>query len=45
MMVLSAQRPDASLAEFLAHRARSAPIRQLKLSKCAEAKWGNAISG
>jgi len=31
MMVLSALRPDASLAEFLAHRARSASIRRLTL--------------
>ncbi len=29
MMVLSALRPDASLPEFLAHRARSASIRRL----------------
>ncbi|MEO8911017.1 MAG: hypothetical protein ABI408_12455 [Gemmatimonadaceae bacterium] len=31
MMVLSALRPDASLPEFLAHRARSAPISRLVL--------------
>jgi hypothetical protein len=31
MMVLSALRPDASLSEFLAHRARSASIRRLSL--------------
>jgi hypothetical protein len=31
MMFLSALRPDASLAEFLAHRARSASIRRLSL--------------
>ncbi len=29
MMVLSALRPDASLVEFLEHRARSAPVRRL----------------
>ena len=29
MMVLSALRPDAGLFEFLAHRARSAPVRRL----------------
>jgi hypothetical protein len=29
MMVLSALRPDASLGEFLAHRARSAPVLRL----------------
>jgi hypothetical protein len=29
MMVLSALRPDASLTEFLAHRARSAPATRL----------------
>jgi|1185.fasta_scaffold103260_2 hypothetical protein len=29
MMVLSAQRPDASLIEFLAYRARSAPVGRL----------------
>jgi hypothetical protein len=29
MMVLSALRPDASLPEFLAHRARSASVRRL----------------
>jgi hypothetical protein len=31
MMFLSALRPDASLAEFLAYRARSASIRRLLL--------------
>ena len=31
MMVLSALRPEASLPEFLAHRARSASIRRLSL--------------
>ena len=31
MMVLSALRPDASLSEFLAHRARSASLRRLSL--------------
>lgn len=30
-MVLSALRPDASLPEFLAHRARSASIRRLAI--------------
>ena len=29
MMVLSALRPDAGLGEFLAHRARSAPVARL----------------
>jgi len=31
MMVLSALRPDASLPEFLAHRAKSASIRRLSI--------------
>ena len=31
MMVLSALRPDASLSEFLVHRARSASIRRLAI--------------
>jgi len=31
MMVLSALRPDASLPEFLAHRARSASVRRLSI--------------
>jgi hypothetical protein len=31
MMVLSALRPDASLPEFLAHRARSASARRLSI--------------
>ena len=31
MMVLSALRPEASLAEFLAHRARSASVRRLSM--------------
>lgn len=31
MMVLSALRPDASLPEFLAHRARSASVGRLSL--------------
>ena len=31
MMVLSALRPEASLAEFLAHRARSASVKRLSL--------------
>ncbi len=31
MMVLSALRPDASLPEFLTHRARSASIRRLSI--------------
>src|ERR1700736_839956 len=31
MMVLSALRPDASLPEFLAYRARSASIRRLSI--------------
>lgn len=35
MMVLSALRPDASLSEFLAHRARSASIRRLSADLAA----------
>jgi hypothetical protein len=35
MMVLSALRPEASLPEFLAHRARSASIRRLSLDVVA----------
>ena len=35
MMVLSALRPEASLPEFLAHRARSASIRRLSLDVTA----------
>jgi hypothetical protein len=31
MMVLSALRPEASLPEFLAHRARAASVRRLSL--------------
>jgi hypothetical protein len=31
MMVLSALRPDASLPEFLAHRARTASVRRLQI--------------
>src|SRR4051812_16381364 len=31
MMVLSALRPDSALAEFLAHRARSASVRRLAI--------------
>jgi hypothetical protein len=31
MMVLSALRPDASLPEFLAHRARTASVRRLSI--------------
>jgi len=31
MMVLSALRPDASLPEFLVHRARSASVRRLSI--------------
>lgn len=31
MMVLSALRPDASLLEFLAHRAKSASVRRLSI--------------
>jgi hypothetical protein len=31
MMVLSALRPDASLPEFLAHRARSASLQRLSI--------------
>jgi hypothetical protein len=45
MMVLSALRPDASLPEFLVHRARSASIRRLAAdaaagaAACAAALW------
>lgn len=45
MMVLSALRPDASLPEFLVHRARSASIRRLAIDAligggaCAAAVW------
>ncbi len=35
MMVLSALRPDASLPEFLAHRARTASIRRLAVDALA----------
>ena len=35
MMVLSALRPDASLPEFLVHRARSASIRRLAADAAA----------
>jgi len=35
MMVLSALRPDASLSEFLAHRARSASLRRLSVDLAA----------
>ena len=35
MMVLSALRPDASLPEFLLHRARSASIRRLAVDALA----------
>ena len=44
-MVLSALRPDASLQEFLTHRARSASVRRLAtdtligLVACAAAVW------
>jgi hypothetical protein len=47
MMVLSALRPDASLIEFLAHRARSAPTLRLAaeaiagLVALAGAMWWN----
>jgi hypothetical protein len=46
MMVLSALRPDASLFEFLAQRARSAPVRRLAIDAAggiavaAAAVWG-----
>lgn len=45
MMVLSALRPDASLPEFLVHRARAASIRRLAVdalaggAACAAAEW------
>jgi hypothetical protein len=45
MMVLSALRPDASLPEFLAHRARSASIWRLTIDAvmgagvCAATVW------
>ena len=35
MMVLSALRPEASLPEFLAHRARAASLRRLSLDLVA----------
>jgi hypothetical protein len=35
MMVLSALRPDATLTEFLAHRARSAPATRLAVEAVA----------
>jgi hypothetical protein len=35
MMVLSALRPEASLPEFLAHRARAASLRRLSLDLLA----------
>jgi hypothetical protein len=35
MMVLSALRPDASLPEFLVHRARSASLRRLSIDLAA----------
>jgi len=35
MMVLSALRPDASLAEFLVHRARSASFQRLSIDVAA----------
>jgi hypothetical protein len=35
MMVLSALRPEASLPEFLAHRARAASVRRLSLDVVA----------
>src|SRR4051794_31984481 len=41
MMVLSALRPDASLGEFLAHRARAAPVIRL----AAEAVAAVAVLG
>jgi hypothetical protein len=37
MMVLSALRPDASLPEFLAHRAKSASVRRLAIDVAAGA--------
>jgi hypothetical protein len=45
MMVLSALRPDASLPEFLVHRARTASIRRLAVdalaggAACAAVLW------
>ena len=45
MMVLSALRPEASLPEFLVHRARSASIRRLAMdaliggAACGAAIW------
>jgi hypothetical protein len=35
MMVLSALRPDASLPEFLAHRARASSVRRLEIDLLA----------
>jgi hypothetical protein len=44
MMVLSALRPDASLSEFLAHRARSASVRRLAIDAViGGAAWGATL--
>jgi hypothetical protein len=44
MMVLSALRPDASLSEFLAHRARSASLRRLAIDAViGGAAWAGAV--
>ena len=44
MMVLSALRPDASLSEFLAHRARSASMRRLAIDAViGGAAWAAAL--
>jgi hypothetical protein len=44
MMVLSALRPDASLPEFLVHRARSASIRRLAADALAGTAAGAAAA-
>jgi hypothetical protein len=44
MMVLSALRPDASLAEFLAHRARAAPFSRLAIEAVGAAAVIGAAS-
>ena len=43
MMVLSALRPDASLAEFLAHRASSASLGLLGAAAVMYGVWAIAL--
>lgn len=43
MMVLSALRPDASLPEFLAHRARAAPLWRLAIDAVMGAAASAAV--